>query len=66
MTRKDLACIHEPFGDAFYYGFVMFTMPNLSLILVDQKELVAVMKITKLPGKPVAFLKRPTRMSSNE
>lgn len=21
MTRKDLACVHEPFGDAFYYGF---------------------------------------------
>ncbi|EXJ92691.1 hypothetical protein A1O3_01243 [Capronia epimyces CBS 606.96] len=20
MTRKDLACVHEPFGDAFYYG----------------------------------------------
>ena len=20
MTRKDLQCIHEPFGDAFYYG----------------------------------------------
>ena len=20
MTRKDLRCIHEPFGDAFYYG----------------------------------------------
>ena len=20
MTRKDMVCIHEPFGDAFYYG----------------------------------------------
>lgn len=20
MTRSDLACVHEPFGDAFYYG----------------------------------------------
>lgn len=20
MTRKDLQCIHEPFGDAFYFG----------------------------------------------
>ncbi|KIW85046.1 hypothetical protein Z517_00434 [Fonsecaea pedrosoi CBS 271.37] len=20
MTRKDLTCVHEPFGDAFYYG----------------------------------------------
>lgn len=20
MTRKDLKCIHEPFGDAFYFG----------------------------------------------
>jgi hypothetical protein len=20
MTRNDLACVHEPFGDAFYYG----------------------------------------------
>ena len=20
MTRSDLKCIHEPFGDAFYYG----------------------------------------------
>ena len=20
MTRKDLECVHEPFGDAFYYG----------------------------------------------
>ena len=20
MTRDDLQCIHEPFGDAFYYG----------------------------------------------
>jgi len=20
MTRKDLTCIHEPFGDAFYFG----------------------------------------------
>lgn len=20
MTREDLACVHEPFGDAFYYG----------------------------------------------
>ncbi|KAL2431943.1 hypothetical protein ABEF95_003927 [Exophiala dermatitidis] len=20
MTRKDLSCVHEPFGDAFYYG----------------------------------------------
>jgi len=20
MTRQDLACVHEPFGDAFYYG----------------------------------------------
>lgn len=20
MTRPDLKCIHEPFGDAFYYG----------------------------------------------
>ncbi|KEF56845.1 uncharacterized protein A1O9_07035 [Exophiala aquamarina CBS 119918] len=20
MTRRDLACVHEPFGDAFYYG----------------------------------------------
>ena len=20
MTRSDLQCIHEPFGDAFYYG----------------------------------------------
>ena len=20
MTRHDLRCIHEPFGDAFYYG----------------------------------------------
>lgn len=20
MTRTDLCCIHEPFGDAFYYG----------------------------------------------
>ncbi len=20
MTRKDLVCVHEPFGDAFYYG----------------------------------------------
>ena len=20
MTRADLACVHEPFGDAFYYG----------------------------------------------
>lgn len=20
MTRKDLHCIHEPFGDAFYFG----------------------------------------------
>ncbi|KAK5945806.1 hypothetical protein PMZ80_003014 [Knufia obscura] len=22
MTRKDLACVHEPFGDAFYYGYI--------------------------------------------
>jgi hypothetical protein len=22
MTRRDLACVHEPFGDAFYYGYV--------------------------------------------
>ena len=22
MTRHDLACVHEPFGDAFYYGWV--------------------------------------------
>lgn len=20
MTRRDLNCVHEPFGDAFYYG----------------------------------------------
>ena len=20
MTREDLKCVHEPFGDAFYYG----------------------------------------------
>lgn len=20
MTRKDLQCVHEPFGDAFYFG----------------------------------------------
>ena len=20
MTRSDLQCVHEPFGDAFYYG----------------------------------------------
>ena len=20
MTRSDVKCIHEPFGDAFYYG----------------------------------------------
>jgi hypothetical protein len=20
MTRKDLTCVHEPFGDAFYFG----------------------------------------------
>src|SRR5207302_909483 len=20
MTREDLRCVHEPFGDAFYYG----------------------------------------------
>ncbi len=20
MTRHDLTCVHEPFGDAFYYG----------------------------------------------
>lgn len=22
MTRRDLACVHEPFGDAFYYGYI--------------------------------------------
>lgn len=21
MTRRDLACVHEPFGDAFYFGY---------------------------------------------
>jgi hypothetical protein len=28
MTRKDLACIHEPFGDAFYYGYDQELLPE--------------------------------------
>ena len=28
MTRKDLTCVHEPFGDAFYFGYCLFECRN--------------------------------------
>ena len=29
MTRDDLTSIHEPFGDAFYYGYYHVLSPRL-------------------------------------
>ena len=31
MTRDDLACVHEPFGDAFYYGYALCCTPETDL-----------------------------------